>query len=74
MVKFSGTGAALHGKKAGDHELELGEKEERTAALGPLALRARSERWFEKRSYCNRYLQLSQYERRRRSNAFGFLA
>jgi transposase len=25
-------------------------------------------------SYCNRYLQLSQYERRRRSNAFGFLA
>ena len=30
--------------EAGNPELELDEKEERTAALGPLALRARSER------------------------------
>jgi hypothetical protein len=29
--------------EAGDPELELDEKEERTAALGPLPLRARSE-------------------------------
>ena len=30
--------------ETGDPELELDEKEERTAALGPLPLRARSER------------------------------